>query len=82
MGKSAVIQMRPIASLQKLIRSAGMMGNGGYDKAFCFKLCATDYKGTEEDIAVNVFVIGFGLLHCLGAKKRKVTLKTYGMQSS
>lgn len=59
-----------------------MMGNGGYDKAFCLKLCATDYKGTEEDIAVNVFVIGFGLLHCLGAKKRKVTLKTYGMQSS
>lgn len=48
-----------------------MMGNGGYDKAFCLKLCATDYKGTEEDIAVNVFIIGFGLLHCLVWEQKK-----------
>lgn len=48
-----------------------MMGNGGYDKAFCLKLCATLYKGTEEDIAVNVFIIGFGLLHCLVWEQKK-----------
>lgn len=48
-----------------------MMGNGGYDKGFCLKLCATDYKGTEEDTAVNVFIIGFGLLHCMVWEQKK-----------
>lgn len=42
MGKSAIVQMRPITSLQRLILSAETVGNGGWDDAFCLKLSATD----------------------------------------
>lgn len=45
MGKSVIVQMRPITSLQRLILSAQMVRNGGWDDAFCLKLSATDCQG-------------------------------------
>lgn len=45
MGKSVIVQMRPITCLQRLILSAQTVGNGRWHDAFCLKLSATDCYG-------------------------------------
>lgn len=41
-----------------------MVGNGGWDDAFCLKLSVTDCQGQRKEWQICGVIAGFGLLQC------------------
>lgn len=72
MGKSDIVQMRPITSLQRLILNVQMVGNGGCDDAFCLKLSTLTARDRGSNGRIVVLLRGLGCCKVLfGSQKKK-----------